>query len=38
MKKISYLVMIVGVTIAVAKLTAKMTEGEIPVRTTISRK
>lgn len=38
MKIIFYLVMIFGVTIAVAKFTSKMTEGEIPPRTTISRK
>ncbi len=38
MKIIYNLILIVGVTFAVAKFTNKMTEGEIPARTQISRK
>jgi hypothetical protein len=38
MKTILNLVLIAGVTIAVAKFTSHMKEGEIPPRTTLSRK
>lgn len=38
MKTIYYLTMIVGVSLAVAKFTSKMKEGEIPARTIMSRK
>jgi len=38
MKTILNLAMITALTIGVAKFTSHMTEGEIPARTTISRK
>ncbi len=38
MKTIFNLILIIGVTFAVAKFTKKMTEGEIPARTQMSRK